>query len=160
MNTIVFAVFLLNSISGKIQGVIRDRDSGEPIPYANIIIQDTQLGTAADEEGNFFILNVSPGTYTVEASHIGYQTKRIKNVVVKINQTARLEIVLKQTAIQIPPITVTGRTPIVSKDMTGTTYITGKTELAALPIDYTINLIAFQPSVARLDTALHVRGGR
>ncbi len=160
MITIIFAVFLLNSISGKIQGVVRDSDSGEPIPYANIIIQDTQLGTAADEDGNFFILNVSPGRYTVEASHIGYQTKRIKNVVVKINQTARLEIVLKQTAIEIPPITVTGRTPIVSKDMTGTTYITGKTELAALPIDYTIDLIAFQPSVARLDTALHVRGGR
>ncbi len=160
MTHLIFAFFIFNSISGKIQGIVKDEDSGEPIPYADVIILNTQIGTATDEDGNFFILNMTPGRYTVEVSHMGYQTKRIKDVIVKINQTARLKITLQQSPIELPPITVTGETPIVSKDMTGTTYIIRKSELATLPIDYTIELIAFQPSVARLDTALHVRGGR
>ncbi|MCK4453423.1 TonB-dependent receptor, partial [candidate division WOR-3 bacterium] len=160
MTHLIFAFFIFNSISGKIQGIVKDEDSGEPIPYADVIILDTQIGTATGEDGNFFILNMTPGRYTVEVSHMGYQTKRIKDVIVKINQTTRLKIILKQSPIELPPITVTGETPIVSKDMTGTTYIIRKSELATLPIDYTIELIAFQPSVTRLDTALHVRGGR
>jgi len=157
---LTFVVFLLSSISGKIQGIVKDENSGEPIPYADVIIFDTQIGTATDEEGNFFILNMLPGTYTLEVSHMGYQTKRVKDVIVKINQTARLEIILKQSPIEIPPITVISKTPILSKDMTGTTYIIRSPELATLPIDYTMDIIAFQPSVARHDTALHVRGGR
>ncbi|MDH4212272.1 MAG: TonB-dependent receptor, partial [candidate division WOR-3 bacterium] len=45
-------------------------------------------------------------------------------------------------------------------DMVGTTYLIRKTELPYLPVDYTIELVAFQAAVARTDTALHVRGGR
>jgi hypothetical protein len=160
MGSLIFVVLLLNVTGGKIQGTVRDADSGEPIPYANIIILDTQLGASVDRDGYFFILNVAPGIYTIEASHMGYQTKFIKNVFVELNQTVRLEIVLKQSPIEIDPVTVISKTPYVSKDMTGTTYIIRKAELSAVPVDYAIEFIAFQPSVAYLDTAFHVRGGR
>jgi outer membrane receptor protein involved in Fe transport len=160
MSSLVLAVLLLNITGGKIQGTVRDVDSGKPIPYANIIVLDTQLGAAVDEDGYFFILNVPSDIYMIEVSHMGYQTKIIKDVIVETNQTARLEITLKQSPIEIAPVTVFSQTPYVSKDMTGTTYIIREAELGALPVDYAIEYIAFQPSVARLDTAFHVRGGR
>jgi len=160
VGSLVFAVFLLNITGGKIQGIVRDEDSGEPIPYANIIIQENQIGTATDEDGTFFILNVASGAYTIEVSNMGHQTKLISGVFVETNQIVRLEITLKQSPIQIPPVTVVGKSPVVSKEMTGTTYIIREAELAALPVDYAIDFIAFQPSVARFDTTLHVRGGR
>jgi outer membrane receptor protein involved in Fe transport len=154
------ACFIFNSISGKIQGIVRDDHTGEPISYADVILLDTEIGAATDDDGNFFILNVPPGTYTVQASYIGYQTKNIDQVVVEINQTTRLSITLKETVIEISPITVTGIMPTIKKDMVGATYIVRKSELAHLPIDYTMGLVAFQPGVAHSDTALHVRGGR
>lgn len=160
MSSLVFAVAVLSIVGGKIQGIVKDEDAGTPIPYANVIILDTQLGTAVDEDGSFFILNVPSGMYTVEISHMGYQTKHVTGVSVEINQTARLEVTLKQSPIEVAPVTVISKTPYVSKDMTGTTYIIRESELAALPIDYAIEFIAFQPSVARLDTSFHVRGGR
>jgi len=160
VSSLVFAVLVLNSIGGKIQGIVKDEDAGTPIPYANVIILDTQLGTAVDEDGSFFILNVPSGMYTVEISHMGYQTKHVTGVRVEINQTARLEVTLKQSPIDVAPVTVISKTPYISKDMTGTTYIIREAELRTVPVDYAIEFIAFQPSVAHLDTAFHVRGGR
>ncbi|MGD9379201.1 MAG: TonB-dependent receptor [candidate division WOR-3 bacterium] len=160
MGSFILAVLLLNITGGKIQGIVTDEDSGNPIPYANVIVLDTQLGAAVDHEGYFFILNISPGIYTVEISHMGYQTKVIKDVFVETNQTARLHISLKQSPLEVSPVTVISKTPYVSKDMTGTTYIIREAELETVPVDYAIEFIAFQPSVAHLDTAFHVRGGR
>jgi outer membrane cobalamin receptor len=58
------------------------------------------------------------------------------------------------------PVVISGTTPAVKKDMVGSTYVIRQAEIATLPVDYIERLIAFQPSVANLDTALHVRGGR
>jgi outer membrane cobalamin receptor len=160
MNILLFGVLIFSSVTGKVQGTVIDEKTGEPIPYANVVVIDTEMGAATDADGNFFILNVPTGQYTVEFSYLGYQTKRVTGVVVEYNKTARLEVDLKPSAIELSPITVTSERPAVSKDMVGTTYLLRKTELPYVPVDYTIELVAFQAAVARTDTALHVRGGR
>jgi len=157
---LILTLLLFNGISGKIQGTVNDEDTQEPIPYVDVIISGTEIGTATDDNGHFFILNVLPGSYTVEVSCIGYQTKFVENVIVEIDQTTRLEIKLKQTPVEMSPITVISKIHKVKKDMVGTTYIVRKEELETLPIDYTMRIIAFQAAVASVDTALHVRGGR
>ena len=160
MINLLFSVLLFSSVTGKVQGRVVDTETREPIPYANVIIINSEMGAATDANGNFFILNVPTGKYTIEFSYLGYQTKRVAGVVVEYDKTARLEVDLKPSAIELSPITVTSQRPAVSKDMVGTTYLVRKTELPYLPVDYTIELVAFQAAVARTDTALHVRGGR
>jgi outer membrane receptor protein involved in Fe transport len=153
-------VVFLTSIGGKIQGTVTDGVSGEPIQSANVLVLETEIGAATDASGDFFILNVAPGRYVVEVSCLGYGTKRIANVILQHDETARLSVVLEPTAIEISPVTVTSERPAVSKEMVGTTYLVRKEDISSLPVDYTVDLIAFQASVARRDTALHVRGGR
>jgi outer membrane receptor protein involved in Fe transport len=160
MATFCIMIMLFNTSGGKIQGTVTNENTGEPIPYANVMIRNTELGAATDQDGNFFILNVPRGRYRVEISCLGYQTQIVDYVIVEFDQTARLRVRLKQTAIEIPPVTVTSELPSVTKDMVGTTYIVRRSELAILPVDYAVSAIAFQPSVARSDTAFHVRGGR
>ena len=46
------------------QGVVRNIDTKEPIPFADVIILNTEIGAATDENGYFHILNVPPGKYT------------------------------------------------------------------------------------------------
>ncbi|MEO0189506.1 MAG: TonB-dependent receptor, partial [candidate division WOR-3 bacterium] len=152
--------FLFSGITGKIQGVVKDEDTKEPITLADVIILNTEMGAATNENGNFFILNVPSGRYTIEISCLGYQTKRIENVVVEVDRTTRLNVTLKQTAIEIAPVTVYGETPTIKKDYVATTQIVRKAEIATLPVDYTPAVITFQAAVAKTDTALHVRGGR
>ncbi len=160
MPSFLLMVFLFSGITGKIQGIVKDEDSREPIAFADLVILNTEMGSATDDNGNFYILNVPSGRYTIEASCLGYQTKRIENVVVEVDQTTRLNITLKQTAIEIAPVTVYGETPAIKKDYVAATQIVRKAEIATLPVDYTPTIITFQAAVAHADTALHVRGGR
>jgi outer membrane cobalamin receptor len=151
---------ILGSTYGKIQGIVTDQDTKEPIPYVDVIIQNTEMGTATLEDGRFYILNVPSGTYKVEISCVGYQTKIIEQVIVEIDHTARLTVELSKTTIEMEPITVVSETPVVQKDYVGTTYIIRPTEFSFMQIDYTSDIIAFQPSVAHTESTLHVRGGR
>ena len=160
VNSALIVVILFSTSGGKIQGTVRDADSGEPVPYANVVIQGSQIGTQTSAEGEFFVVNIESGAYALEVSSVGYQTTILSGVFVETSQITRLEVTLQQSPVQIPAVTVVGESPSVSKEMTGTTYIIRKKELEALPVDYAIDFIAFQPSVARFDTALHVRGGR
>lgn len=153
-------IVLFASMNGKIQGTVNDGKTGEPIIDANVLLLNSDIGAATDNEGNFFILNVAPGDYKIEVSCLGYGTKRIANVTVEYDKTVRLTIPLEPTNIEIAPVTVTSDRPAVSKDMVGTTYLVRKDEISYLPVDYTINLVAFQAAVTRRDTTLHVRGGR
>ncbi|NOY77159.1 MAG: TonB-dependent receptor plug domain-containing protein, partial [Calditrichaeota bacterium] len=64
--------------TGKIQGVVKDDATGQPLPGANIVIKGTSMGAATNLKGHYFILNVPPGTYTLVARYIGYETKTAK----------------------------------------------------------------------------------
>ena len=59
-----------------ISGVVKDASTGNPIAGANVIVEDTDLGSATDEDGNFTIEDVSPGSELI-ASVIGYENQSI-----------------------------------------------------------------------------------
>ena len=62
---------LIGQTAGKVRGTVTDESTGEALVGANVLIDGTSLGAATDENGEYFILNVSPGTYTVRAQLIG-----------------------------------------------------------------------------------------
>jgi len=63
---------LIAGTTGKISGSIHDISTGNPLIGANIIIVGTSLGAASDGKGQFVILNIPPGVYSVKGSMIGY----------------------------------------------------------------------------------------
>ena len=70
-----------------------EKETGDPLPGANVILLETIMGTAVDENGYFLILNVPSGTYTVSAGIIGYSTLTITKVRVSGDLTTNLEFV-------------------------------------------------------------------
>ena len=81
---IILLTFLLSpqifSQSGKIAGKVTDATTGEELPFVNVIVMGTNFGAASDLEGNYFILNIPPGTYSVKASAIGYNSVTVQNI--------------------------------------------------------------------------------
>jgi len=67
----VVGVFAANH---DIRGTVIDKKSREPMPYINVIIWNTTVGTTTDSLGRFLIRNVKPGIYRIQASFIGYKT--------------------------------------------------------------------------------------
>ena len=66
------------SQTATIRGIIKDSGSKDPLVGANVYITGTSLGTASTDDGRYKISNVSPGTYVLKASYIGYESKEIE----------------------------------------------------------------------------------
>ena len=92
-------------IRGKIAGTITDATSGDPLVGANIVITERWnddvasplefgQGAASDFNGQFYILNVRPGVYSVKVDYIGYGSTLITNVEVFVDKTTPLNCTL------------------------------------------------------------------
>jgi len=161
-----FSIFLLFQLTyagntGKIAGRVIDKETKEPIPFANVVVEETQLGAATNLKGEFVILNVPPGIYNVTASVVGYQKLTISDVRVNVDFTTRLEFALTQGSIDLPPVVVQGeRNPLIRQDLTNpVASITGD-KIDELPVDQIADVIKLQAGVVvGNDGDIHIRGG-
>ena len=74
------------SAQASLEGNITDVDSGEPVLFATVALYKNGIlitGTESDIDGYFIFSSIDPGTYDVEASYVGYQSKRIEGVLVQ-----------------------------------------------------------------------------
>lgn len=70
----LFLVFVSSAVLGqqKVEGVIQDKETGEPVPFASLIIMGTPHGTSSNLEGQFSL--VVPDTFSVKITCIGYES--------------------------------------------------------------------------------------
>ncbi len=148
--------------TGKIVGQVVDGETGDPLPGANIQIEGTSLGAATDVDGQFLIINVPPGTYTVVASMIGYQTVKKSQVRVTSDFTTRLRFVLHPTTLELgETVEVVAERPLVRRDQTASLAEFSGEEIRQLPVETFQEVLSLQAGVT-VDPAggLHIRGGR
>ena len=83
---------LFAGTTGKIAGTIVDSETKEPLAGVNVYLEGTHFGAATDIEGNYYIINVPAGTYTLVVSYIGYSEKKIQGIKVNIDLTSTINI--------------------------------------------------------------------
>jgi len=154
---LVFATAAYTGTTGKIVGKVTDRETGEAMPGVNVIIEGTQLGAATDVKGEFFILRIAPGTYSVRASMIGYSELRYEQVRVSMDKTTEVNFFLVPTVLQLgESVTVVAQKPIVERDLTSTSVTVDAEVIQRLPVTSIQEVINLQAGV--VDG--HFRGGR
>lgn len=92
--------------SGIIQGKVFNKFTNESIPYSNIILQDTHIGTTSDDEGNFRIENLTPGLYNLEVSYIGFKKLTIYEIEVSNSRIANVNIALEEEAAELDELVI------------------------------------------------------
>ncbi len=147
--------------SGKISGKVTDKTTGEVIPFANVFVQGTTHGAAADINGNYTILDVAPGLHKVTCSVVGYKKVTVENVRVNVDFTTRLNFELTTGAVDLPAVVVQGeRNPLIRQDLTNPTVAITNETIKELPVDQISDVIKLQAGVVQgNDGKLHVRGG-
>jgi len=130
---------------GKMSGKVLDTDTGEPLIGANIIILNTNLGAATDIDGSYFILNITPGTYDVKVSYVGYAPKTIQGVRVVANITYELNVDLS-TDFTLPEIVVE-ETKFFEAKSTNTVKVIDGDMIARLPVKGVTNIAGLQSGV-------------
>ncbi len=144
-------------VTGKIAGRVVDAETGEPLIGANVIIEGTNRGAAAGKNGEYFILNVPSGTYTLRAQMIGYTTLVKQNIRVQIDLTTRVDFELRQSMVQGQEVVVVAERPLIQKDITAKVSIINRQDMDAMPISDFRDALKIQ---AGFTDGLHLRGGR
>ena len=142
--------------TGKISGKILDASTKEALIGANVIIEGTNLGAATDFEGDYFIINIPPGTYNIKASLVGYASVIFTNVKVYVDQTTKIDFELTGESIELSDVVVTAERSIVRKDLTSTEENISGEDISMLPLEDVSAVVNLQAGV--VDG--HFRGGR
>jgi outer membrane receptor protein involved in Fe transport len=123
--------------SGALQGKVIDKMTKEPIPFTNIIIEfkGTQAGgTASDFDGKYTIKPITPGTYDVKASFLGYKPVQITGIPIRSGIIEYLNIELESTAVQVEGVTITKyKVPLIDKDKTVSGATVTSEEISKMP---------------------------
>jgi outer membrane receptor protein involved in Fe transport len=147
--------------TGKISGTVRDSRTKEPIPGVNIVVDGTKLGASSSVDGNYVILNVPPGVYTVSATYIGYKRFVARDIRISVDFTTPLEVLMEEGSVELEGIVVQGeRTPLIRQDLTNPVASISSEAIQALPVTDISEVIALQAGITVGDDGvLHIRGG-
>ena len=152
---------VLFASNGKITGKVAENETGSPAIGVNVILVDTYLGSATDENGRFTILNIPPGTYSIRVDAIGFATITMKDVRVTTAQTTELSFTLEEAVIEGQEVTVIAERPLVQKDLTASQRVTTAKEIEDMPVESFLGVLTTHAGVNQsAGGALHVRGGR
>jgi TonB-dependent receptor len=111
---IVLLAFLLvfqsyaTAQTGTIKGQVTDKTTKDALIGASVLVQGTNLGAAADIDGNFIIHNVSAGNQVLVISYVGYKNLNL-NLNVEANKTTEIKIKLDAMAIEGKTVIVTAQ---------------------------------------------------
>jgi len=111
---LLFIVFgMLSQIffaqKGELIGIIKDTEYNDVLPFANVIVKGTTMGTTSDFEGNY-ALKLDEGSYSIVFSFIGYETKEVTEVQIFAGQVTELNISLGPLSNQLQEVVVSAKT--------------------------------------------------
>ncbi|WP_242509943.1 TonB-dependent receptor [Hymenobacter persicinus] len=96
---------LLAQNAGVIRGVVADSASGQPLPGVGVRLLGQPGGTASDALGNFRFSGLPAGTYTLQATALGYGT-RTQVVLLKAGESRTISLSLPTAALSLREVTV------------------------------------------------------
>ena len=132
--------FVILSQKSKIKGFVYDNYNSEPIPYANVYLNNNQ-GSITDINGYFIINDVDFGDYKLTASFIGYKPKKIE-VEISSTESKIVKFFLDKQNVQLKSINVSvekenkknnvkiGVTKITPKEISQIPSIGGEADIA------------------------------
>ncbi len=129
--------FVLLSVSlysqkAVIRGHVFDKQSGEPLAFANIVLQGTNHYTSTDATGFYTLSGLEKGEYTLIASYVGYDSQKVV-INLKPGQIVNKQLLLEESAIQLGEVSVSGSKEKARTEVKVSMLTVTPKEIKALP---------------------------
>ena len=108
---LVFFVFLFPiqafaQNEASLNGFVKDATSGETLLFANVVLWETSVGTATNNTGYYTLTGLTPGTYLVVCTYIGFREYR-EEITIAAGENRRLDINLVPDNVVLEGVEVT-----------------------------------------------------
>jgi outer membrane receptor protein involved in Fe transport len=148
---------LFSQTVGKLSGTVKDAKTHEALMGCNVTILGTKMGATTTDDGSFFVLNIPPGKYKVQASMIGFRSVIQEDVIINSNRTTVVDFEISTTMYEQNAVVIQAKRPDVEKEKTSTSMIVRSDEVAGLAgMRDVSDVIGLAADV----TDGHFRGGR
>ncbi len=155
------------SQSGELQGKITDGKTGKIVELANIAAYENgvlKTGAQADFDGFYSVNPIKPGSYDIEISILGYQTERIKGVVISTDKITFLDVKINPLGgINIDVVNITVyKVPLLDQGKTSSGGTVTKEEIMRMGTRNVNSIASTSASVYQKDEGggINVRGQR
>ena len=147
--------------TGTIAGQVLEEGGTLAVIGANVRIDGSTLGGVTDLDGNYRIIGVPIGTYTVTASYTGYTSQTLTSVDVNAGSTRQLDFTLGTGSIG-EVVVESYRAPLITRDAIGQPRTVTGEDLENLPIRGVAQTVALQGGIVNTEGSndLNIRGGR
>ena len=102
----VCCVPVLAQYDAHLTGHVLDEKTGEHLPFVNVQVKGTNIGTVTDESGHYFLKDMPIGKQTIVFSFVGYETLELPVTVVE-NKTIELKATIREFSQQLNSVVVT-----------------------------------------------------
>ena len=96
----------LLSQTGTIRGRVFNESTNEPLPFVNIVITGTNIGSTSDFDGNFLFTGVQPGFVSLTASFVGFEPAVTPEFMVTNARTSSIEVPMREMAVQLEQVVI------------------------------------------------------
>ncbi|NDG52318.1 MAG: hypothetical protein EBY39_04715 [Flavobacteriia bacterium] len=163
---LVGLIFTSSSIfaqSGSLEGKITDKNTGETVPFANVVAKrngNQIAGVTTDFDGNYTIKPLDPGTYDLIVSFVGYGQVTLEGIVVSSNKITFRDVQLSE-GIDIEEVVIKDEKPLLDPDNLGGKTVTSE-EIRSMPTRSVTSVAATAAGVYQSDegSSVNVRGSR
>ena len=100
------AIPLSAQYDAHLTGHVLDEKTGEHMPFVNVQLKGTNIGTVTDESGHYFLKDLPVGRQTIVFSYVGYETLELP-VTMEENKTVELKAVVREVSQQLNSVVVT-----------------------------------------------------
>jgi hypothetical protein len=90
----------------SVYGSVKDEKTLEPLIGVNIILEGTEKGTTTDLDGLYELTNVTPGSYNITASYLGYLTNTRSNVIIQSKGNDYINFLMTESGLELETVVV------------------------------------------------------
>lgn len=154
---LIFPTTATGQTRGAILGRVTDRENNEPLQGALVTALGHPGVEHTDGNGEYRILNLSPGVYRIKVSLIGYVETTVEGIWVRAGRDYVQDVALVASPLELEGMVVeASRVPILQPDITETRQTVSEEEIRELPVDDLEDIIELQAGVVHGT----IRGGR
>lgn len=124
---ISFQYLFAQSNKGKLVGKVLDKKTNEPIIGLVVMIEGTTIGTQTNFDGQYDLINLSPGTYKLMFKYLSYNTKIIDGITVYAGKTTTLNVSMEEQGKELQEVVVSST---YKKESLGALYTIQKNNIS------------------------------
>ncbi len=115
----VLSLPLMAQYDAHLTGHVLDETTGEHLPYVNVQLKGTNIGTVTDETGHYLLKDLPVGRQIIVFSYVGYETLELPINIVE-DKTVELKAALREVSQQLNSVVVTANRYATKRQETAT----------------------------------------